>query len=104
VDSVAPRFFKKTASKDIQDSVTLPLAQFCIVIARHDTLSAAEVLSVECYSERTNVGILHRFLIFHVRRPKRPDVWLRVDRRREGKSSLLRTAMAGGKTAANDTV
>lgn len=104
VDSVASRFFRKSASRDERDKVTLSLAWFCNLIARHDTLSAARILSVECYSERTSIGILHRFLIFHVRRPQRPDVWLRVDRRREGKSSLLKTAMAGGRTAANDTV
>lgn len=104
VDSVASRFFRKSAPKSVRDSVTLPLARFCDLIARHDTLFAAEILSVECYPERTSIGVLHRFLIFHVRRPQRPDVWLRVDRRREGKASLLRTAMAGGRTAANDTV
>lgn len=82
----------------------MSLAYFCDLVVRHESLKAASILSVDCYSERTNLGVLHRFLIFHLRRPRRSDVWLRLDRRRDANSSLIKTAIAGGKTTANDEV
>jgi hypothetical protein len=104
VDSIASRFFRKDDPKNMRERLTIHLPRFCDIITRHKSLSAAEILSVECYKERTNFGVLHRFLIFHLRRPQRADVWLRVDRRRDANSSLLQTALARGRTLANDTV
>lgn len=102
LDSVASKFVGRKPK--LMNGVGMPLKQFCDLIELHPSLSDAEILSVDCYTERTSLGVLHRFLLFHLRRPRRSDVWLRIDRRRDVNTSLMRTAIAGGKTAANDQV
>lgn len=62
-------------------SVTLPLDTLCDLIDRYATLERAEIISVEVYKEWTAFGVLHRFLVLQLRRPKRSDIWIRLDRR-----------------------
>lgn len=97
VDSVAPHLIANGGK-------TLPLATFCTLIDRCASLERAKILSVECYRERTNLGVLHRTLIFHLQRSGRTDVWLRIDRRRAEDVSIPALALRGGKTEANDVV
>lgn len=66
------------------------------------SLERVTILSVECYKERCILGVLHRTLIFHLRRSGRMDLWLRVDRRRAQNISLPALTGGGGKTKAND--
>lgn len=81
-----------------------PLARFCDLIDQCASLERAKILAVECYKERSKLGVLHRTLIFHLRRSGRSDVWLRIDRLRSDKVSIPALALRGGKTEANDVV
>lgn len=77
----------------------LPLDSFCALIPECKSLERAQILSVECY--RVQSGVYHRFLLFHLRRPARSEVWLRVDRRTAGLKKLI---FKFGKTIAKDSV
>jgi len=62
-------------------TVTLPLETLCDLIGRCSSLERAEIITAEIHREWTNFGNLHRFLVMHLRRSKRSDVYLRLDRR-----------------------
>lgn len=96
IDSLAPHL---NAS-----GVTLPLTTLCNLIAQCASLERAQIISVECYKEWSKYGVLHRFLIFHLRRPERSDVWLRVDRKAITGVSIPKFIRGRGRTEANDTV
>ncbi|KAF8332041.1 WD40-repeat-containing domain protein, partial [Cantharellus anzutake] len=70
------------------------------VIDKHLWLQTARIISTSCYSQYRSF-VLHRFLIFQLRRPEKKDIWLRIDRR--AGLNLLSLARKLGKTRANDT-
>lgn len=86
------------------NGVTMPLATLCDLIAQCASLERAQILSVECYKEWSKYGVLHRFLVFHLRRPGRSDVWLRLDRKAITGVSIQKLIRSRGRTEANDVV
>lgn len=82
----------------------MPLMTLCGLIAQCASLERAKIISVECYKEWTKYGIIHRFLVFHLRRPERSDVWLRLDRRAIAGVTISKLIRVRGRTVANDTV
>lgn len=91
IDSVAPYF---GGTKD-----SLPLASFCDLIDKCVSLERAKIFAVECYKVRYGL-IVHRFLLFHLKRRRgRSELWLRVDRM-GGKGVVI----GGGTSVANDIV
>lgn len=81
--------------------LNLSLSDVCRYIEAHPSLQSAEIVSTECYSERAG-PVLHRFVVLELRRPKRKNVWLRLDRRRAKNVSLARFLSGAGVTDAND--
>ncbi|KAF8327463.1 WD40-repeat-containing domain protein [Cantharellus anzutake] len=81
---------------------TFSLKDFCEqVIDKHLWLQTARIVSTSCYSELIKL-VLHRFLIFQLRRPEKKDIWLRIDRR--AGISFFSLARKLGKTRAHDVV
>lgn len=81
----------------------LSLAEVCHYIDTYGSLQTAEIVSTECYSARAG-AVTHRFVVLELRRPRRKNVWLRLDRRRERGVSLFKFLAAAGVTEANDRV
>ena len=96
VDSLAPHLNVS--------GVRMPLMTLCGLIAQCTSLERAKIISVECYKEWTKYGVIHRFLVFHLRRSERSDVWLRLDRRPAAGATISKLIRVKGRTAANDTV
>lgn len=97
-DSVAPHLAISRGGR------IMPLEQLCHNIDNCESLARAKILSVECYRERSIMGILHRTLLFELCRPDRRNIWLRIDRRMDKMTSLSTFVLRGGKTRANDEV
>ncbi|KAF8295341.1 hypothetical protein DL93DRAFT_805969 [Clavulina sp. PMI_390] len=92
-------FFQKDAV------MTMPLIHVCNFIELENPLEDARIVSVDGYAEPLVGGLVqHRFLVLRLQRPKRKDIWMRVDRRRNHGISAIRFALAGGITEANDEV
>lgn len=83
--------------------VDLSLTHVCDRIDAHSSLRAAQILSTECYAVKAG-AVMHRFIVLELRHQDRKDVWLRLDRRRGEKVSLLQFLAASGMTQANDRV
>lgn len=81
----------------------LELSELCNLIKARRSLSLAEIVSVECYAQRVGL-ILHRFLVLHLRREGRKDMYLRMDRRAAKDVSLTELVWASGQTQARDEV
>ncbi|KAF8314085.1 hypothetical protein DL93DRAFT_2080589 [Clavulina sp. PMI_390] len=79
----------------------MSLSELCSIIIERPSLYFAEILSIECYSERVSF-ITHRFLILHLRRKGRKDVYLRMDRR--AGVGLARLLSTSGVSSARDEV
>ncbi|KAF8309238.1 hypothetical protein DL93DRAFT_2231111 [Clavulina sp. PMI_390] len=79
----------------------LSLEDLCEYIRLHRTLQVASIVKSECYFEVAG-PVLHRFLILELRREGRKVIWLRLDRRRGEKISLIKFLSASGVTKAND--
>ncbi|KAF8309931.1 hypothetical protein DL93DRAFT_2230647 [Clavulina sp. PMI_390] len=79
----------------------LSLSELCDLIETRASLSNAEILFVECYCQRVNF-ITHRFLVLHLRRKGRKDIYLRLDRRAANDVGLTRLVLARGQTQARD--
>ncbi|KAF8322223.1 hypothetical protein DL93DRAFT_2163059 [Clavulina sp. PMI_390] len=88
--------------RDVAD-VSLPLDVFASLIARHPSLQSVDIVSSEAYKQ-THQGITHRFLVLELHRPRKPTIWLRLDRRPQDGVSLFSFVFASGVTAANDSV
>lgn len=81
----------------------LDLSELCDLIAARSSLARAEIVSAECYVQR--IGLInHRFLILHLRREGRKDIYLRIDRRAARDVSLTELVWASGQTHAQDEV
>ena len=79
----------------------LDLSELCDLIAARGSLSQAEIVSAECYVQ--HVGLInHRFLILHLQRGGRKDIYLRIDRRADSDVSLTELVWASGQTRARD--
>lgn len=83
-------------------SMHLPL--LCDYIRDHKSLSNATILSASTYTQRTSIIVKHRFLILHLRRNKKTDIWLRLDRLRSRELAAFSFVIAGGEVGANDIV
>jgi hypothetical protein len=83
--------------------VVFELADLCRYIEPHPSLQAATVIATELYSE-AGLVYKHRFLILELRRPGRKTVYLRLDRRRDETTFIVRFILNLGKTKANDEV
>jgi hypothetical protein len=81
----------------------LDLSELCDLIAVRSSLSRAEIVSAECYVQR--IGLFsHRFLVLHLQREGRKDIYLRIDRRAARDVSLTELVWASGQTHAQDEV
>ncbi|KAF8290645.1 hypothetical protein DL93DRAFT_1086440 [Clavulina sp. PMI_390] len=73
-----------------------PLATVCNFIDSQTSLENARIVSVDGYAEPVARGLVkHRFLLLCLQRPKKKDIWMRVDRRRDRSVSAMRFALAG---------
>jgi hypothetical protein len=64
----------------------------------------AQVVETECYTQRSVLGVTHRFLVLRVKRDGKKDLWIRLDRLvnpNVGVSGLLSRSC---KTSPHDTV
>lgn len=68
-----------------------------------DSLARAEIVSAECYVQRFGL-FNHRFLILHLRREGRKDMYLRMDRRAANDVSLTELVWSSGQTQSRDEV
>lgn len=66
-------------------------------------MQQAEITLSESYSEWTGT-VIHRFLILELQRPRRKNIWLRIDRQRAQDVNVLRFLAARATTPANDVV
>ncbi|KAF8309922.1 hypothetical protein DL93DRAFT_2230640 [Clavulina sp. PMI_390] len=95
--------YATTATVISSGVLLLSLSELCDLIDIRSSLANADILSVECYAQRVNLNfVLHRFLILHLRRQGRKDVYLRMDRRADGGVSLPKMMLQRGQTAAHD--
>jgi hypothetical protein len=85
-------------------TVTLPLETLCDVIDRCSSLERAHIMTVEIHREWTSFGNIHRFLVMHLRRSKRSDVYLRMDRRSPAPSIIPKLLRSKSSVAPVDTV
>lgn len=81
---------------------TIPLHILLDVIKRHRSLQEARIVQADSY--RNSGPAQHRFIVLQLERDGRDQIWLRIDRRRDRKRSLLNFAINGGTTPANDRV
>ncbi|KAF8289118.1 hypothetical protein DL93DRAFT_1163770 [Clavulina sp. PMI_390] len=84
-------------------AIELSLADVCSFISEGAALRGAHIISVKGYCEPAG-PVLHRFVVLHLRRVQRKDIWLRLDRRRGQGVSAFRFVFASGDTQANDKV
>lgn len=102
------RFLRRTTTRDSIDldgqPRTFTLAQLCDFIVKHPSLHSANIVSCSSYVQRTAIFVPHRFLIFQLRRARRKDVWLRLDRRTSEEAGTTGLILGLGVTEANDLV
>lgn len=80
------------------------LSVLCDYIRDHKSLGSAEIVSAMTYTQRTSFVVKHRFLLLHLRRKAKKEVYLRLDRLRSDELSAAGFVAAGGQVAANDIV
>lgn len=85
-------------------TLCMHLEILCNYIRDHRSLSNALILSASTYTQRTSLIIKHRFLVLHLRRGHKTDIWLRLDRLRSRDLAVLGFVLAGGEAEANDIV
>lgn len=78
-------------------------AKFCAKVRSSRSLGKAIIQSVECYRQSSG-PVMHRFLLFHLRRRKRRDIWLRIDRQLAPNLTLPKFFARYFQSAANDSV
>lgn len=81
-----------------------PLSHLCQLISKHSALYYATIISTECYSQPIRLGIVHRFLLMELARPRKKTIWIRLDRRPSDTLGTLGLVGAVGSTPANDAV
>ena len=81
--------------------ITLRLSDFCNLVARHQSLQTADILTTETHAEQIG-AITHRFLLLELRRSSGRPIWLRLDRR-AGRSAI-RIVIGVGVVPAHDVV
>ncbi|KAF8306153.1 hypothetical protein DL93DRAFT_2232698 [Clavulina sp. PMI_390] len=81
--------------------IELSLADVCHFIDDGAALRDARIVSVNGYREPAG-PVAHRFIVLHLHRSQRKDIWLRLDRRRGQGISLFKFVMGSGVTKAND--
>ncbi|KAF8315959.1 hypothetical protein DL93DRAFT_2166540 [Clavulina sp. PMI_390] len=81
--------------------IDLSLADVCRYIDNHQSLQQAYIVSSECYAQKSG-AFAHRFVVLELRRPRRKAIWLRLDRRRDGKVPIMKFLARLGVTNAND--
>lgn len=81
---------------------TIPLRSLLATIKRHRSLQDARIIRVDSY--RNNGPARHRFIILQLEREGRQQLWLRVDRRRDRRQSVLIFVLNAGTSLANDRV
>lgn len=81
---------------------TIPLHILLDVIKRHRSLQEARIVQADSY--RSSGPAQHRFIVLQLEREAREQIWLRIDRQRDMKRSLLNFALNVGTTPANDRV
>lgn len=79
------------------------LDELCTYIDAHPSLQRAEIVATECYRDSAS-GVTHRFLILELHRAGRKNVFLRLDRQRDQRTSFMRFISRSGQTRANDLV
>jgi hypothetical protein len=81
--------------------LTLLLSEFCSLVARHQSLQNADILTTEVHTEQIG-AIPHKFLLLEIRRSSGQPIWLRLDRR-TGRTAL-RVMVGIGVVPAHDVV
>lgn len=81
----------------------LTLSELCDTIKTRRLLASAEIISVECYYQFLGL-IKHRFLLLHLRRKGKRDVYMRLDRRAAEDTGPFELVWASGKTSTRDEV
>lgn len=85
------------------EGMTMKLNKMVELVGQHVSLQHTEIVSSECYKQKSN-AILHRFLVLALRRKDKPPVWLRLDRRMDPNISRTGFLLASSQSPANDTV
>lgn len=85
-------------------TLSMHLQILCNYIKDHNSLSNGTILSASTYTQRTSLVVKHRFLLLHLRRKGKRDIWLRLDRLRSRDLAVLGFVFAGGQVEANDIV
>jgi len=81
--------------------LTLLLSEFCSLVAKHQSLQSADILTTEAHIQQIG-AITHRFLLLEIRRSSGQPIWLRLDRR-TGRN-LFRVIVGIGSVPAHDIV
>lgn len=85
-----------------QEDPTISFIALLDVIRRHRSLHDAHIVRVDSYKK--NGLARHHFIVLQLEREGRRQIWLRIDRRRDEKRSLVHFTVNGGTPPANDRV
>lgn len=85
-------------------TLVMHLEVLCSYIRDHKSLSSATIQSASTYRQRSSLVVRHRFLVLHLRREGKRDVWLRLDRLRSEEKDLMGFVAAGAQVNSNDIV
>lgn len=98
--------FSLGAARVLEDgALEMSLEELCDFIVEHRSFRDGAVVSCSTYQEPIMWGIVHRFLVLHLRRVDNPDIWIRLDRRTVGVHGLQRLNLVlGREITAHDTV
>src|ERR1700733_410411 len=83
------RSISSLASVMEDETLSMHLEILCDYIRDHKSLSNATIVSSSTYKQRTFMAVQHRFLVLHLRRSGKRDVWLRLDRLRSRELDLV---------------
>lgn len=76
---------------------------FCDKVRSSCSLGRAKIESIECYRQPSG-PVMHRFLLLHLKRPGRSDIWLRIDRQLAPNLTLPKFFARYFQSASNDSV
>lgn len=102
--SILSIFSRDTFLSSNSDRVdqTISLRTLLDVIKRHRSLQEARIIQVDSY--RNYGPAHHRFIVLQLEREGREQIWLRIDRRRDKRRSVLNFTIDAGTSPANDRV
>lgn len=89
--------------KPNQRDPTISLSSLLDVISRHRSLQNARIVQADSY-QQFNGRVVHRFIILELERDERQKIWLRIDRRRDESTGLLRFVANRARAASDDRV